>query len=97
MVATEVAQKIQLVAGEFTPSEASDVINALIREKINFHRIQRWSECERCDTTDTGYLDGRIGELTRDKDAAAELIKEARREGKRISIQGKLEVTIIED
>ena len=30
-------QKIQLVDGTFTPSETSDVVIALLQEKINFH------------------------------------------------------------
>ena len=32
--------KVQLVKGEFTSSEAYDVILSLIDEKINFHKIQ---------------------------------------------------------
>ena len=34
MVKTEVTHKLNLVDGVFTPSEASDVINGLIKEKI---------------------------------------------------------------
>ena len=33
-------QTIQLVKGEFTPSEAAHVIVGLIDEKINFHKIE---------------------------------------------------------
>ena len=36
-----IKQKFQLVKGDFTPSEASDVIMSLIDEKINFHQKQR--------------------------------------------------------
>ena len=44
---TEVIQKVQLVEGKFTPSEAADVVSSLISEKINFHKIQRLSSLER--------------------------------------------------
>lgn len=33
------AQKIQLVDGNFTVSEASDIVQALLNEKINFHKL----------------------------------------------------------
>lgn len=93
MVVTEVLQKINLVDGQFTPSEASDVINALIKEKINFHKLQRLCVTEHCETSDTGHLDGRIGELTRERETAARFIKEARSAGKKITISGTLELS----
>lgn len=78
MVATEVTQKINLIDGKFTPSEASDIIEALIREKINFHKIQRlqsWIGDENCDTE---QLSGRIGELVKEKKIAKAFFNEAR-------------------
>ena len=42
-----IKQKFQLVKGDFSPSEASDVIMSLIDEKINFHqkqRLQNWEQ-----------------------------------------------------
>lgn len=53
-------RRIQLVDGTFTPTEASDVINALIDEKINFHKIQRLKIYEGNHQGKTNLLDNRI-------------------------------------
>ncbi len=61
------SQKIQLVKGEFTPSEASHIVMSLIDEKINFHKIQRlqiWEGNHKCKTS---QFDGRIAELEKRK------------------------------
>ena len=96
MATTDVKQKVQLVKGEFTPSEASDIIEALIKQKVNFHKIQRlklWTgDCE-CNTPG---LDGRIGELIEDKKTAKAFINEARRKGMNIEINGSLEISYTE-
>ena len=89
-------QKIQLVDGTFSPSEASDVILALLDEKINFHKLQRISWCEGSDKADTEYPDGRIKELQEEKRIAKEFIASVRSEGKRLRIDGILNITLEE-
>lgn len=94
---TKKAKKtIQLVDGTFTPSEASDVINALIDEKINFHKIQRlqlWEGNHKCNTNG---LDGRIEELMKEKQMAREIINEARTKGTNIIINGTLNLKFVD-
>jgi len=87
-------QKIQLVEGDFTVSEATDVIVSLINEKLNFHKLQRLSLSEGHSDADTKYPDGRIGELEREKDTAQAFLAEARKSGARIKINGTLEISI---
>lgn len=89
-------QKIQLVDGTFTPSEASDVILALLDEKINFHKLQRLSWCEGSATADTEYPDGRIQELEKEKQIIKEFIASVRHEGKKLKISGVLNITLEE-
>ena len=36
-------QEVQLVEGLFTPSEANHIVNVLIEQKVNFHKLQRIS------------------------------------------------------
>ena len=93
MLLTEVTQKIQLVEGEFTASEASDIISSLIDEKINFHKLQRLSLCEGNQNANCSYPNGRIKELINEKKIAKEFLKEARREGKRVRIDGILNIS----
>lgn len=92
----KVAQKIQLVKGEFTPSEASHIIVNLIDEKINFHKIQRlqiWEGNHKCKTD---QLDERIKELEKEKVIAREFINNSRNLGQKLKINGILEISVIE-
>jgi hypothetical protein len=93
MVLTDVKQKIKLVEGQFTPSEAVDVISALIDEKINFHKLQRLSLREGDENADTSYTNNRIQELMREKQIAKDFINNARCEGCKVRIDGILQIT----
>lgn len=92
--AMETIQKIQLVDGEFTVSEATDVVMSLIDEKLNFHKLQRLALSEGFSGADTEYPDGRIGELEHEKAVAIEFLKDARKSGAKITINGTLEISI---
>ena len=91
---TEVIQKIKLVDGPFTPSEASDVISALIDEKINFHKTQRWSLSIRDESADMNHLTGRVAALQKEKANLKKIIARARAEGYNLRINGTLEITL---
>lgn len=89
-------RKIQLVDGTFTPTEASDVITALIDEKINFHKIQRLKIWEGNHSSKTNMLDNRIDELEKEKMTARTIIERARKNGKNITINGILEIKYVD-
>ncbi len=92
--AIETRQKVQLVKGEFTPSEAADILSALIDEKINFHKLQRLQRWEGNHKSDTGDLNNRIVELEESRDQALAFISQARKAGKQLHIKGTLELTL---
>lgn len=96
MTTVDVTQKVKLVDGVFTPSEASDVINALIREKINFHKIHRLSLCEGDVNSDTSFDNGRVSELLKEKEEFKYIYHQAKLDGKRVRIHGILNVEIID-
>jgi hypothetical protein len=89
-----VSQKIQLVKGEFTPSEASHVVLSLIDEKINFHKIQRLQFREGNDECITDQLDCRIQELENEKEIAKSFIRSTRGLGQNLKINGILEISV---
>ena len=89
-------QKVKLVDGVFTPSEAADIVGSLIDEKINFHKIQRLQRWEGDHKCDTGDLNDRITELEQDRAQALEYIAQIRKEGKSIRINGILEISVEE-
>lgn len=86
-------QKIQLVQGQFTPSEASHVIMRLLDEKINFHKIQRLQVLSRDQKSITGDLDDRISELEKEKEVARAFISEKRKLGQQFQIDGVLKLS----
>jgi len=89
-------QQVQLIKGEFTPSEASDIITSLIDEKINFHKIQRHQLWEGNHNYETGQLDGRIKELQEEKRIAIEFINNTRALGVNLKINGSIEIALVE-
>jgi len=89
-------RKIQLVDGTFTPTEASDVMTALINEKINFHKIQRLKIWEENHSSRTNTLNNRIDELEKEKMTARAIIEQARKNGKNVTINGVLEIKYVD-
>ena len=89
----EVIQKINLVDGQFTPTEASDVMNALIREKINFHKVQRLQMQIGDDDCETAELSSRIAALLEEKQKAKAFFIDAHKAGRNVVISGTLEIS----
>ncbi|MDX1332966.1 MAG: hypothetical protein R3252_08060 [Robiginitalea sp.] len=87
-------QQIELVKGVFTPSEAADIICALLDEKINFHKLERLKLWEGSHGCKTGGLDSRILELEKEKQIAREFINSNREAGRTLKITGTLEITL---
>lgn len=93
----KIKQKVQLVKGEFSPSDASYVIMSLIDEKINFHKIQRLQKWEGNHHANTNDLDDRISELEKEKEIAREFIAKSRKQNCKLKINGILEITIADN
>ena len=93
-VTKKTKQTIRLVEGEFTSSEASFLIQTLLDEKINFHKLHRLSILEGNCNTKTTYDSGRISELENEKKVAKEFFAKIRQEGLKLQIKGKLEITV---
>ncbi|ARV11039.1 hypothetical protein [Gilvibacter sp. SZ-19] len=94
---TPVTQKFKLIDGNFTAQEAQDLINALLNEKINFHKLQRLAACEGDLCADTRFPDGRIQELEAEKQHARAFINLKESTQKRFRINGTIELELIED
>ena len=91
--ASSPVQKIKLVDGNFSPSEAQDVINSLIDVKINFHKLQRLTVCIHKEDSDTQYLNSRMIELLEAGKEASSFIAKAREAGKDLKITGHLNIS----
>jgi hypothetical protein len=93
----KIKQKFQLVKGDFTPSEASDVIMSLIEEKINFHQKQRLQNWEQNHKSNSDEIDKRINQLENEKQAIKDFISDARNQKSNLNINGILEITIVDN
>ncbi|NNK83041.1 MAG: hypothetical protein HKO92_07945 [Flavobacteriaceae bacterium] len=96
MITTEIAHEVKLIDGEFTPSEALDIINGLIKEKINFHKIHRLSMLEGNVNCDTKTDDSRVSQLLKAKEDFKAFYKEAKQEGRKFKISGLLELELVD-
>lgn len=89
-------QVIQLMKGEFTPSQASEIVLSLINQKINYHKVERiqlWESDHKCDQVP---INTRIEELEQEKIIAADFIKRMSIEGKKLKINGSINMTSCE-
>lgn len=96
MVSNSITQKVRLVDGIFAPSEAFDIVNSLIREKINVHKLHRLSISEGDIHSDTKFDDSRVSQLLQEKENFKPIYKEAMLGGKRLKISGVLNIEIID-
>lgn len=91
---TATAKKLQLIKGEFTPSDALDMVGAMFDQKINYHKIQRLKNWEYDHQTDLGYLEGRIKELVEEKQKIIDFLGMAQRSGSKVVVNSKVEIAL---
>ncbi len=94
---TKTQQNVKLIEGNFTTSEAADILISMISKKINFHKLQRLSALEKYCDDDTLYLDDRIHQLKKAEEDVKELILHARDQGYQFKINGTVEIELIKN
>ena len=83
-----------LIKGEFSPADASEIVNDLFLKKINFHEVKSFSQLIRFDTNDPDTLQ-RISELKLSQKRAQELIAIAKKAGKSLRINSTVFIQLI--
>jgi hypothetical protein len=91
---TKTTQKIDLINGAFTASEASHIINSVLNVKINFHKLQRLSITEGNDKENCNYDSSRITELLNEQEIAKEFFLQARLDGKKLKMRSIIQLEI---
>jgi len=91
---TKTTQKIDLIDGVFTASEASGIINSVLKVKINFHKLSRLSITEGNHKDECAYDNGRISELMNEQQVAKEFFSQARLNGKKLKIRSVIQIEI---
>lgn len=92
----QVAEKeiYDLVKGEFTPEEASEIVNALFSKKINFHEKKIFSDEIRFGKEDQ-FSQKRIDALKNAMHRAKELLDEAKESGRSIQLNSTISIELI--
>lgn len=90
------SQKIQIVKGEFTPTQALDIVLSLLSQKINHHRLQEIQLWENDHEFNLAPIKSRILELEKEKEIAEQFISQVKLNNKKLEIDGILNLKIIE-
>jgi hypothetical protein len=91
---TKTEQKINLIDGRFTASEAADIIKDVLNLKINFHKLHRLSITAGDSNAACEFDNGRIDELLNEQEIAKEFFKDVRLQGKKLKISSTIHITV---
>jgi hypothetical protein len=91
---TDVKAIYDLVKGDFSPAEASEIIDDLFNTKINFHERKNFSRQIRFGSDDLHGLQ-RIKELKMARELANGLITEAKKSGKSLRVNSTISIELI--
>jgi hypothetical protein len=90
------SKKINLVDGEFTKTQALDVITSLIDQKINYHNIEGLQMWESNHHVDQNPIHKRIDALTKEKEDFKNLIISLKSKNVKLKINGTLTIELID-
>jgi len=83
---TEEKKEFKLIDSTFTPSEANNVLSDLIKSKINYHKLDDFSQHIRFER-DSQHSKNRIEQLTTTQEELREFINVAKANGVNIVIR----------
>ncbi|GAB3331981.1 hypothetical protein GCM10027429_10890 [Marivirga atlantica] len=89
-----IEQKVNLIKGEFSPSEAEEILCHLIDKKINFHKVRDFSREIRFGINENSSSN-RIEELQEVRERVSDIVKEAELRGKSMKIKANIEIELV--
>ena len=84
-------QHFQLIDGTFTPSEASRVLLSLVQRKMDYHRLEQFSNEVRLNQ-DPSHSEKRLQDLAKLENALKELFASAADAKQNLKINGWIEI-----
>ena len=94
---TKTRQNIDLVNGEFNLDDASEVIMALLDQKLNFHKAKRFQLWTRDNKFDSERIDRRIAELEHAKAIVKDFLTSQESKATRLHLHADLNISVIEE
>lgn len=92
----EKQKAFRLIYGEFTPSDARNILFTLVNSKINFHSMESFGITIRT-SGDTSFHEKRIKELTQTNIDIKKMMDYAKENKLRLKINGTIEITLINE
>ena len=86
-------EKLTFIEGAFTDAEAKEILMNVFSTKINFHQIKNLSSQERFGKVDVA-ASKRIIALKKGLEKAMEMIAEANKNNKKLTIKSEINITI---
>ena len=90
----EKQKTFKLIDGEFAPSDARNILFALVNSKINFHSRESFGITIRT-SGDTSFHEKRIKELTQTNVEIKKVMDYANENQLRLKIEGTIEIKLI--
>lgn len=87
-------QQFQLIDGTFTPAEASRVLLSLVKSKMDYHSMEKFSNEERFGH-DPSRSEKRLRELEKLNTALIEFFASAADAKQNLRINGRIEITLV--
>jgi len=85
---------LNLIQGDFSPTEAQEILSHLIDKKINFHELRQFSQDIRFGIKDEASKK-RIAQLKDAKEQLSKIIEEAHAGGRSLKIKSSIEIELI--
>lgn len=84
-----------LVQGLFTPTDAKDVVNPIIDQKINFYRLQQVKDMVAEEGYGKGNFATEIEDLRKLKEELKDFIDLAKQTGHRLEIKAHIDIKLV--
>ena len=94
-VTPEVIERIKLIDGDFTHTDAVEMLMQLIGHKINYHKLKNFSSEERLGVPHEKSMQ-RLIELNRDRERILEVLDYAEKNNRKVSIHSTIKIQLSE-
>ena len=87
-------ERVPFLDGSFSPSEAQEIINSLVKQYRDFYNLQFMKNWEGNHEFDSSEIDKKIKSLELLQKELNALIQQARQNGTRLDVEGLLKVNL---
>lgn len=87
-------QRHQLIDGNFTPADASQILLALVKSKIDFHNLEKLSNEERFGR-DVAHSERRLIALRQLRETLRTVCQSAANAGQRMEVNAWIEISLV--